>query len=140
MPDGVVYGFQVDSSIPMLVTLGVAFLLLAAAWLRDLGRGRVRQLLFSALLLLSAGLLAAYVFGEDTYRGGGISRWDAYRSPGGALGSMFVASVASLTLSAGLVAYAGLRNDLRLFRRAALGAGVCSLLLVMPTIIGFSTN
>jgi hypothetical protein len=140
MPDGVVYGFQMDSSIPMLVTLGVAFLLLAAAWLRDLGRGRARQLLFSALLLLSAGLLTAYVFSEDTYRGGGISRWDAYRSPGGALGSMFVASVASLTLSAGLVAYAGLRNDSRLFRRVALGAGVCSLLLVMPTIIGFSTN
>jgi hypothetical protein len=140
MPDGVVLGFQMDSSIPMLVTIGVAFLVLAAAWLRKLGGGRLRQLLLSALLLLTAGLLAAYVFSEDTYRGGGISRWDAYRSPGGALGGMFVASIASLTLLAALVAYAGLRKDSGLFRWAALGAGACSLLVVIPTIIGFSTN
>ena len=44
------------------------------------------------LPLLAAALLAAYVFGEDSYRGNGISRWDAYRSPGGALGPMFVRS------------------------------------------------
>jgi hypothetical protein len=140
MPETVVYGFQKDPSIPMLVTLGVAVLLLAAAWARKLGRGRVRQLVFSPLLLLTAGLLAAYVFSEDTYRNDGISRWDAYRSPGGALGGMFIASVASLTLSSALVAYAGFRNDSGLFRWASSGAGVCSLLLVMPTIIGFSTN
>jgi hypothetical protein len=140
MPETVLYGFQMDPSIPMLVTLGVAFLLLAAAWVRKLRRGQVPKLLFSSLLLLTAGLLAAYVFSEDTYRDGGISRWDAYRSPGGALGGMFIASVASLTLSAALVAYSGFRNDSGLFRWAASGAGVCSLLLVVPTIIGFSTN
>lgn len=80
------------------------------------------------------------MFSEDTYREGGISRWNAYRSPGGALGGMFIASVATLTLSSALVAYAGFRKDPGLFRWAASGAGICSLLLVMPTIIGFSTN
>lgn len=57
MPETVVYGFQMDPSIPMLFTLGVAFLLLAAAWVRKVGRGRVRQLLFSPLLLLNCWIV-----------------------------------------------------------------------------------
>ena len=48
-------------------------------------------------------MLTAYVFGEDSYRGNGISRWDAYRSPGGALGPMFVLSVALLAGCAALL-------------------------------------
>jgi hypothetical protein len=31
-------------------------------------------------VLLDAVLLAAFVFGEDSYRDNGTSRWDAYRS------------------------------------------------------------
>jgi hypothetical protein len=126
--------------IPMLVNLGTAFLLLAAAFLRRLDGGRVRRLVFSALLLLNAALLAAYVFGEDTYRDNGTSRWEAYRSPGGALGGMFVASIATLCLSAALLAFAGLSSHRRLFRWSALAGALCSLLLVTPTLAGFSLN
>ena len=59
------------------------------------------------LPLLAAALLAAYVFGEDSYRDNGTSRWDAYRSPGGALGPMFVLSLGLMTLSAALLTFQG---------------------------------
>jgi hypothetical protein len=124
----------------MLASLGLALLLLAAALVQRLWAGRARRLLFSALLLLNAGLLAAFVFSEDTDRADGTSRWDAYRSPGGALGGMFAASVASLALFAFVLAYSGLRDSPRLFRSAALARSVCSLFLVLPTVVGFSVN
>ena len=41
-----------------------------------------RSVTLAALPLVSAVLLTLYVFGEDSYRGNGVSRWDAYRSPG----------------------------------------------------------
>jgi hypothetical protein len=89
---------------------------------------------------LAAALLAAYVFGEDSYRGGGVRRWDAYRSPGGALGPMFVLSLGLMTLSAALLAYAGLRRDASLVRLTAFGAGVTALFLLNATALGFSLN
>jgi hypothetical protein len=122
---------------PLALNLVVAGSLLAATAVT--GRSR-RWIVLSALPLLDAGLLAAYVFGEDTYRSGGISRWEAYRSPGGALGPMFVGSIAALGLCTALLLYSGLGDQPRLFRWSALAGGVCTLLLITPTIIGFGTN
>ena len=92
------------------------------------------------LPLLAAALLAAYVFGEDSYRGNGISRWDAYRSPGGALGPMFVLSLGLMTLSAALLAFAGLRGHAALLRLTSFGAGATALFLLNATALGFSLN
>jgi hypothetical protein len=104
-------------------------------------RGLTRRTAAVAVLpLLSACFLIAYVSGEDSYRENGISRWDAYRSPGGALGPMFVVSVAVMAICAALLAYSGLRSRNRPFRTIAFAAGLSALLLVTPTIIGFSTN
>lgn len=99
-----------------------------------------RSAALAALTLLIATLLSVYVFGEDSYRRNGISRWDAYRSPGGVLGSMFVLSVMLMVVCAAALAYAGLEARARLFRVAALAGGLTSLILLTATIIGFSTN
>ena len=99
-----------------------------------------RSAALAALPLVTAVLLSVYVFGEDSYRGNGISRWDAYRSPGGALGPMFVASVALMVVCAALLFYAGLRNRRGLLRLTAFVGGLASLVLVTATIIGFSSN
>ena len=52
---------------------------------RWLSRHAVALVALAALPLVNAVLVTVYVFGEDSYRGN-ISRWDTYRSPGGALG------------------------------------------------------
>lgn len=104
---------------------------------RFLSRGSV---VLATLPLASAGLLAIYVFGEDSYRANGTSRWEAYRSPGGALGPMFVLSVALMTLCAVLLVYAGMRRRERLFRLTACACGITSLLLLPATTMGFSLN
>jgi hypothetical protein len=80
------------------------------------------------------------VFGEDSYRDNGISRWDAYRSPGGALGPMFVVSVAVMVACAGLLVYSGIGGHRRLLRSTLFAVGSAGLFLLVPTIIGFSTN
>lgn len=85
-------------------------------------------------------MLAVYVFGEDSYRGNDISRWEAYRSPGGALGPMFVLSVALMVGCAALLVYAGLQGRVRLVRATAFAGGLISLVLLTATIIGFSVN
>jgi hypothetical protein len=94
----------------------------------------------AALPLLTATLLSIYVFGEDSYRDTGITRWNAYRSPGGALGPMFVLSVGLLVVCAAALAYACLGGKERLFRVAAVAGGLTSLILVTATIIGFTAN
>lgn len=99
-----------------------------------------RAAALAALPLLTAVLVTVYVFGEDSYRGNGISRWDAYRSPGGALGPMFVLSVALMAGCAALLFYAGLRGRDRLLRVTAFTGGLTSLVLVTATIAGFSLN
>jgi hypothetical protein len=125
----------------VLVNMLVALLLVAVATSGRLTRGRSRRpAAIAALPLLTAGLLTAYVFGEDSYRGNGISRWDAYRSPGGALGPMFVLSVGLMVVSAALLAYAGLRGRNRLLRVTAFAAGITALFLLTPTFYGFSLN
>ena len=79
----------------------VGVVLIGVSISERLTRGRSRWLAgLSVLPLLAAPLLAAYVFGEDSYRGGGVRRWDAYRSPGGALGPMFVLSLGLMILFA----------------------------------------
>ena len=92
------------------------------------------------LPVLNGALLTAYVFGEDSYRGNGISRWEAYRSPNGALGPMFVLSLGVMALCAGTLIYAALGSRPRLVRATALGGGIACLILVFPTIAGFTLN
>ena len=94
----------------------------------------------SLLLLLDGALLVAYVFGEDSYRDNGISRWEAYRSPGGALGPMFVASLVALAVTAGLVLYAAVGARRRLLQAAAASGGIVCVVLVTVTVVGFSLN
>jgi ABC-type dipeptide/oligopeptide/nickel transport system permease subunit len=131
----------VSPGVVLLVSVLVGVGLLVVA-----GNGRLVQVLsrrsaaLAALPLVTAVLLTVYVFGEDSYRGNGISRWDAYRSPGGALGPMFVTSVALMVVCAALLSYAGLRGRGRLLRLSAFVGGLASLVLVTATIIGFSSN
>lgn len=93
-----------------------------------------------ALPLLNAALLSAFVFGEDDYRDNGSSRWNAYRSPGGALGSMFVASVVLMAACAACLGYASFRGRRPLLRTAAVAGGLVALFLVNATIVGFTAN
>jgi hypothetical protein len=95
---------------------------------------------FAALPLVAALLVTVYVFGEDSYRGGGISRWEAYRSPGGALGPMFVLFLLLLIACAGLLLYAGRRGRLSLLRVTAFVGALGALFLGTATILGFSLN
>jgi hypothetical protein len=124
----------------ILIDLFVAVALLAVAVLPRLGAGTIRSAAVAALPLVAGALLAVYVFGEDDYRGGGISRWDAYRSPGGALGTMFVASIVAMLGAAALLAYAARRGRLGLFRAIALATAAVAILLLIPTTVGFTAN
>ena len=127
----------------LLVAAALAVGATASGWLR--GWSRRGQVVVGSLLaglaLLDGVLLTLFVFGEDDYRGNDISRWDAYRSPsGGALGEMFVVSLALLGGAAALLVFAGLRGRMRLLGGTALAcAGTCAV-LVTATIIGFSAN
>lgn len=96
--------------------------------------------LLSAVPLAYLALLFAYVFGEDSYRGNGISRWDAYRSPGGALEPMFWATVALMVVAAGSMLLAIVQHRGLLMRASAVGATVVTLFLGIPTLLGFSLN
>lgn len=128
------------AEVVLLASLAIAAALLVVAGSR-LREGLARGWgTLAALPLLIALLLILYVFGEDSYRGNGISRWDAYRSPGGALGPMFVLSLALLCACAGLLLYAGLRGRARLLRASALAGGLVSATLVTATIVGFTLN
>jgi hypothetical protein len=91
-------------------------------------------------VLLDAVFLAAFVFGEDSYRDNGISRWDAYRSGWDALGPMFVVSMVVLIGCSVLLAVATLRDRGRHFSAAAAVVVIAAVFLVVPTIIGFSSN
>ena len=130
MPPFVVLLTNLFVSLLLLVIAGVGPRLQSPLWL----------LAVAVPPLLDAALLVAFVFGEDDYRGNGITRWDAYRSPGGALGPMFVISIAVLCLSIGLLTYAGRAGRHRLFRSTLVACALTCLFLVTPTIIGFSTN
>jgi len=125
----------------VLVNIAIALVLIviAAGGRRTRGGGGWSAAA-AALPLLAAGLLSGYVFGEDSYRGNGISRWGAYRSPGGALGSMFVLSIGLMLVCAALLTYAGLSGRNRLLRVTALAAGMLALFLLVPTYLGFSLN
>jgi hypothetical protein len=53
---------------------------------------------------------------------------------------MFVLSLGLMTLSAALLAFAGLSRDAALVRLTGLGAGVTALFLLNATALGFSLN
>ena len=78
------------------------------------------------------GVFLAYVFGEDDYRGNGISRSDAYRSPGGGLEPLFWLAVAALVVAAA----AGALGRRRLSAAACLLAAVAG----AAAVIGFTAN
>jgi hypothetical protein len=99
-----------------------------------------RSAALAALPLVTAVLLSVYVFGEDSYRGNGISRWDAYRSPGGALGPMFALSIVLMVACAVLLFYGGLRRRHSLVRVTAFATALTSVFVVAPTILGFTLN
>lgn len=104
-------------------------------------RLRAPALAVLALLpVLDAIVVCLYVFGEDSYRDNGMSRWDAYRSPGGALRPMFVLSLVLLAAAAALLAVAALGRSRRLFGAVSLATALVCLFLVTPTILGFSLN
>jgi cell division protein FtsW (lipid II flippase) len=103
-------------------------------------RWSARTWLLPALSLASVALLLVFVFGEDSYRRNGISRWDAYRSPGGALEPMFFATVALMALGAVLMVLGIVQHRRRLTRASTLAAAAVALLLGIPTVIGFSAN
>jgi hypothetical protein len=127
---------------PIVVIVANAVVALCPFLLRRVGEPvwRARTVLLPALPLASVVLLVAFVFGEDRYRGNGISRWDAYRSPGGALEPLFFATVALITLAAGVMIVAVVQHKARLLRASTLGAAAVALLLGIPTVIGFSSN
>ena len=125
----------------LLANLVTATVLIGVAVAAIFGRttsGQARWLV-AAFPLGTAVLLCVYVFGEDDYRGGGISRWDAYRSPGGALGPMFVLSVVLLVACAALIVAARHGSTRLLFGTTLIG-GLVSVGLVTATIIGFTVN
>jgi len=130
---------------PVQLVLGVNFicaagLLAAAVRTRRQGLGSRSAAALALLLFLDGALLAAYVFGEDSYRDNGISRWEAYRSPGGALGPMFVISLVALALCAIVLIYATRRTKPGLLRTTAACGGITCLVLVTVTVAGFSLN
>lgn len=130
-----------STQLVFVVNLVIASVLVGSVITRLVVRLRPHSAPFFALLpLLNGALLAAYVFGEDSYRDNGISRWEAYRSPNGALGPMFVLSVGVMVLCAALLIYAALRASGRLLGATALGGGIACIVLVLPTIAGFSLN
>jgi hypothetical protein len=108
---------------------------------RDSASGwSARTCFLAAVPLAYVALVFAYVFGEDSYRGNGISRWDAYRSPGGALEPMFWATVALMILAAGSTVLAIVQHRGRLMRASAIGAMAVAVFLGVPTLLGFSLN
>jgi len=130
----------------LVVNLTVGAALLVAAIVSPLVRAWSRHSLVLAggllavLPLADALLLGLFVFGEDSYRDNGTSRWNAYRRPGGALGPMFVLSVVLLTAASAVLAYAGLRRRGRLLVATSLAAALTAVLLVTATIFGFNAN
>jgi hypothetical protein len=125
--------------IPLVATVVVALCPLVVPRVSAPGWG-ARTCLLPAVPIAYVALLFAYVFGEDSYRGNGISRWDAYRSPGGALEPMFWATVALMVLAAGSMLLAIVQHRGRLMRASTLGATAVALFLGIPTLMGFSLN
>jgi hypothetical protein len=126
----------------LTLNIVIALLLIGVAsggerLLRLLGR---RTATLAALPLLSAAVLSAFVLGQDSYRGNDISRWEAYRSPGGALGPMFFLSILAMAACAALLVHAALQHRGGRLRVTALAGGLTALLLITPTLVGFSAN
>jgi hypothetical protein len=128
---------SIPAFVVLLANVAVGFALVASAFTRPSpGRGAV----LAALPLGMAALLTAYVFGEDSYRDNGISRWDAYTDPGGALGGMYVLSVALSLACAALVAHAARLRTRGLWKATLLAGGILDLAVLTPTIVGFNSN
>jgi hypothetical protein len=123
----------------VLFLLGPVALLGAGAYALTVPALRRRWLGFAAVPFLFAAFLAAYVFGEDSYRGDDISRWDAYRSPGGELDELFFFTILVLLGCGAVLGYASVRGRRWMFSTWAF-VTVLAVPLVYATFIGFSTN
>ena len=94
----------------LLANLAVGALLVAVAGTSRLARVPVRRSLsLASLPLLIAAVLSVYVFGDDNYRGNGISR--SQGGARGALGSMFVLTVALMAVCAAGLRVLARKND-----------------------------
>jgi hypothetical protein len=104
------------------------------------GHRRARWLAVLAVVPVgAAATMVAFVLAEDTYRDNGTSRWDAYRSPGGALGELFVASVTAACLAGILVACGAVAGRPAITRAALVIAALVLLVFVLIT-VEFSAN
>lgn len=124
----------------LVVNLTAAALLVLVGLRAKPEGGGGRAAAVTVLPLLSAGVLAFFVFSDDSYRDDGTSRWDAYRSDGGALAALFVVSLSAMAVSAALLAYSATRARGGLFRSTAVVAGLAAGLLSTATVIAFSAN
>ena len=104
----------------LFLVIAIGGLTLAATW-----RPRLATAQAAALLVLTI-LLVLYAASEDSYRRGGISRWDAY----GAKGFVTFAVVTGLVVAAALVV-AHFAKPSRLGRVAALASAAAAALQVM---------
>ena len=72
---------------PVIVIAADVLVALCPLLLMRVGEADLRKRAGALLALpfANVALLLIFVFSEDSYRRNGISRWDAYRSPGGLL-------------------------------------------------------
>jgi hypothetical protein len=117
-----------------------ALLLVAAAFAPSALLSSKRAAALALLPLVDLILLVRYVFGEDGYRGGGISRWEAYRSPGSASAPLFVISATVLAAAVILICVAAWQQRPRRVRLATLATGLACVFLVTVTVIAFALN
>ncbi len=120
----------------LLASLAAALALGAAALLRP----RRFAAAAAAVPVALAVLLVVFVALDDPSRDNGTSRWDAYRSPGGALGPLFAASLVLLAGCGLALAGTGLAHRSRAYRLTALLGVLAVILVVLPTVVGFSVN
>ena len=84
--------------------------------------------------------LLDYVCGEHSYRGGAISRWDAYTTGSTASASLFVISAVVLVVGSALIAVAVFKRQTRRIRVATIATGLACIFLVTATVIAFAVN
>jgi hypothetical protein len=83
--------------LPLLAVAGVV--LAVAVGVRGDGWPRPVAFAYAAFLAGWAIVLAFYVAGEDDYRGGGISRWDAYDAHPVTVAAIGIGLVAAVALA-----------------------------------------
>ena len=126
--------------IHLIAVNGVGVVVLVAGAVLPTRATRTHRLAALALVPAAAAVaMVAFVLSEDDYRDNGTSRWDAYRSPGGELGEVFVGCVAAAVVAAVLIAYGASRRPPQ-FTKAALLAAAFVLFAFIPITVQLSAN